>query len=514
MLCYVIIIYLMKYFIIYPVHLFENIDIIISINPDWIYLIEDDKYFNSFPFHKSKLAYHRASMSFYHDYLKSQGFNCKYIDSTIQNKYSWIKSNSLIWSYDPIDHELRSLFSNLKCKQNILINSLSFLESIEDLYIYQQTKTNGSKYFHDNSFYRWQRKRLGLLINDQGKPDGGSWSFDKANRNKFDQDYIEPKISKWTNEYWDKAKNYVESTFPDNFGQVLDYSLFPLTFKQNKLHLKKFISNSLKTFGTYEDGASPNIIAGSHSLLSTSLNVGLITPDYIITQIKKFYSNSSNKTKYIQQVEAFIRQVIGWRSYVRFVYEFHGQEMMKENYLGHNNPIPKSWFRQNPNTGFDFINQLISKAWTYGYLHHIERLMYIGNLLLITQTRPLDVYKWFMICFTDSYEWVMVPNVMGMSQYSVETIQMMTRPYFSSSAYIKRMSSFDSNDLNFSNDETYSWDQVWDGLYYNFISKHQHILKSIYATAPQVKNLNNLSTSELKKLKHKANLYLNTYGYK
>jgi deoxyribodipyrimidine photolyase-related protein len=114
----------------------------------------------------------------------------------------------------------------------------------------------------------------------------------------------------------------------------------------------------------------------------------------------------------------------------------------------------------------------------------------------------------------DSYDWVMVPNVMGMSQYSLESIQMMTRPYFSSSSYIKRMSSFKSDDLEFSNGETYPWDQVWDGLYYNFVSTHKDILKSIYATAPQVKNLNNLSTSKLKELKHKANLYLNTYGHK
>lgn len=507
----------MKYFIIYPVHLFENITIINSINPDLIYIIEDDKYFNSFPFHKSKLTYHRASMKFYYDYLISHGFNCKYIESTVQNKYSWVKSNSLIWSYDPVDHEVKNLLYKLNCEQLILLDSLGFLETIEDLYVYQQTQTNGSKYFHDNSFYKWQRKRLGLLMDshNQNKPEGNTWSYDKSNRNKFDSDYIEPKISKWTNDYWINAKKYIESKFPDNFGDILEYSLFPLTFKQNKSHLKKFISNSLKTFGTYEDGASSDIIAGSHSLLSTSMNVGLITPDYIIGQVIKFYNqNKSSTNKYIQQVEAFVRQVIGWRSYVRFIYEFHGQDMIKENHLAHTNSIPKSWFTSNPNTGFDFINDLINKAWTYGYLHHIERLMYIGNLLLITQTKPLDVYKWFMVCFIDSYEWVMVPNVMGMSQYSLESIQMMTRPYFSSSAYIKRMSSFKSNDIKFPNGEEHTWDQVWDGLYYSFISRHKSILKSIYAIAPQVKNLNNLSSSQIKQLEYKADNYKKTYGHK
>ena len=501
----------MKYFIIYPVHLFENINIIKSLNPDLIYLIEDDKYFNSFDFHKSKLVFHRATMKYYKDYLVEQGFKCKYIDSIIKNKYNWIKSKDSIWAYDPVDHEIKKQLNKINCLKMIIIDSQSFLETIEDLYIYQQTQTNNNKYYHDSSFYKWQRKRLNLLINikkNKITPVGNTWSFDKLNRSPFDSKYIAPKISFWSNKYWIDAKKHINIIFPNNFGDILDYCLFPLTFKQNKSHLNKFITHSLKTFGTYEDAVSSNIIVGSHSLLSASMNVGLITPKYIIDQVIKHYNISNEIT--IEQIEAFVRQVIGWRSYVRFVYEFHGEQMIKENYFLHKNPIPSNWFTSNPSTGFDFINMLIIKTWTYGYLHHIERLMYIGNLLLITQTNPLDVYKWFMICFLDSYEWVMVPNVMGMSQYSVQTMQMMTRPYFSSSKYIKRMSNFTSNDLIFS-DKKYPWDQIWDGLYYNFISKHKNTLKSIYSTALQVKNLNNLSSSKIKDLQHKAKLYIHNY---
>jgi deoxyribodipyrimidine photolyase-related protein len=505
----------MKYFIIYPVHLFENIKLIDSINPNLIYLIEDDKYFNLYSFHKSKLAYHRATMEFYKDYLVSKGFNCKYINSTRKDKYSWIKPNDLIWSYDPIDHGLRNLLYDLKCKQIILIDPPSFMESLTDLYIYQQTNTNGHKYFHDASFYKWQRKRLEILVNSKGKPDGSSWSFDKLNRNPFDSDYVEPKIKKWTNQYWTKARNYINKTFPSNFGDINDYCLFPLTFKQNRSHLKRFISINLKNFGTFEDAVSSDVIGGSHSLLSTSMNVGLITPEYIVTQIMNFYYKQPNniKVKLIQQVEAFIRQVIGWRSYVRFIYEFHGQDIMKENLLSHKNSIPSSWFTSNPNTGFDFIDGLIHKAWNWGYLHHIERLMYIGNLLLLTQVKPLEVYEWFMVCFLDSYEWVMIPNVMGMSQYSIQSIQMMTRPYFSSSAYIKRMSDFDSKSIKLLDGAEYPWEKVWNGLYYNFIHTHSDLLKSIYSTAIQVKNLNKLTINGRKEIIRIANLYTKTYGH-
>lgn len=500
----------MKNFIIFPVHLFENIQLIKSIDPDCIYLIEEDKYFTNFPFHKSKLAYHRATMKFYFDYLVSQGFKCKYINSTNSKKYSWVKSEHELYSYDPIDHEVRNLLYKLN-PNIIVIDPPSFLESIEDLYIYQQVHTNSSKYFHDASFYKWQRKRLGVLVDSNEKPEGGQWSFDKLNRKPFDSKYKPIKPSKWSNKYWEEASSYINSTFPDNFGTILDYCLFPLTFEQNKSHLKHFISNSLKTFGTYEDAVSSEIISGSHSLLSVSLNVGLITPKYILDQVIKFHK--SNKNKYIQQVEAFVRQLIGWRSYVRFVYEFHGEQMINENLLAHKGKIPSSWYTQNPNTGFDFIDGLVSKAWTYGYLHHIERLMYISNLCLLMQINPIQVYKWFMVCFLDSYEWVMVPNIMGMGQYSLQTIQMMTRPYFSSSAYIKRMSDFDSKDIKLGSEE-YSWEEVWNGLYYNFVSTHSELLGSIYSTAIQVKNLNKLDSQRKKQIKQIAKLYINTYGYK
>ena len=500
----------MKYFIIFPIHLFENIELIKSIEPDQIFLIEEDKYFSSFPFHKSKLAYHRATMKFYFDYLVSKGFKCKYIDSTKSNKYKWAgsKSNLTIYSYDPIDHSLRRFLYKLN-PNLVLIDSQSFLESIEDLYVYQQTQTNSSKYFHDASFYKWQRKRLGLLVDSKEKPEGGKWSFDKLNRKPFDSKFKPTNQLKWSNDYWDDAIKYVNKTFPDNFGTILDYCLFPLTFKQNKSHLKNFISNCLKTFGTYEDAVSSDIISGSHSLLSVSLNVGLITPNYILEQVIEFHKLT--KGKYIQQVEAFVRQLIGWRSYVRFVYEFHGEQMINENLLAHNAKIPSSWFSSTPNTGFDFINDLVIKTWTYGYLHHIERLMYISNLFLLMRIDPKQVYKWFMVCFLDSYEWVMVPNVMGMGQYSLETIQMMTKPYFSSSAYIKRMSDFDSKPVELGTD-LYKWEEVWNGLYYNFIATHEKLLKSIYSTAIQVKNLNNLDSQKKKEIKQIAKLYIEHYG--
>ena len=184
--------------------------------------------------------------------------------------------------------------------------------------------------------------------------------------------------------------------------------------------------------------------------------------------------------------------------------------MFKENLLSNNKKLPKSWLTLTPNTGFDFIDELIIKTWDYGYLHHIERLMYIGNFSLLIGLAPIEIYKWFMICFMDSYEWVMAPNVFGMSQFSIESMSMMTRPYFSSSAYIKRMSDFKSQDIIFKN-INYKWEEIWNALYYKFIASNVQLLGSIYATALQVKNYNKLSKENKKNIIMLANKYNKLY---
>jgi deoxyribodipyrimidine photolyase-related protein len=152
------------------------------------------------------------------------------------------------------------------------------------------------------------------------------------------------------------------------------------------------------------------------------------------------------------------------------------------------------------------IDDIINKVKTYAYAHHIERLMYIGNFALLCKIDPKDIYDWFMICFIDSYEWVMVPNVMGMSQYSSSEIKMMTRPYFSSSNYIKNMSSYRLN--KYSKIGDYYWNEIWDALYYQFINDNIKILEKIYAVARNVKHWKNKTVKQKKDLLDIANYYL------
>jgi len=458
----------MKIFLILPTQLFETNNYLKEM--DRIIMIEDFLTNQ----HKQKLVLHRASMKYYYNKLKTKYKNKKieYIDYNKINYSKLLSGENEIYMFDPIDNPIIEKLSKFKIT---ILDTPAFIETRKDLEEYRNKFTNKKNYYHDRSFYRWMRKKLNLLIDPKGNPVGDKWSFDKENRNPFDKNYKEDKIKTYSNDYLKEAKEYVNKNFKNNFGNI-DKFYYPISYEETMEHLKEFIMKKFETFGKYQDAISKKVVFGSHSVLSPMLNIGLITPAIIINEVMNYYHHNP---KNLVSVEAFIRQLIGWRSYTRFIYIYHGKEMMKMNYLNHKYKLPKSWYNgsnDNNNNEITIINDMIEKAREYGYLHHIERLMVMGNFALLLQTDPNDIYEWFMICFVDAYEWVMVPNVYGMSQYSLTTMSMMTRPYISSSNYIKKMSDYKNE----------KWFNLWDALYWYFLMTHKETLNKIYALKAQI----------------------------
>ena len=486
----------MLLFIIFPTTLYKNIELIKSLNIDKIIIIEDDIYFTKFKFHKQKLVLHRASMKYYYKYLKEHFNNIEYIDF-IDNKkfYNSIKKYE-IHCYDPIDNELLNKIKKNTKKDINIYDNLCFMETYDDLLDYKNKNTN-NKFRHDD-FYKWNRNRLNIFMDENNKPLYGKYSFDTENRKNFNKNYTEPKLL--PNKYFDDAKyineaiKYVNDNFKNNFGLINDVYIYPITHLQAEKLLNHFLNNKINTFGEYQDATSENIIVGSHSFLSSSLNIGLITVEECVNKtISSFEKlNSNNKKKLYNNYEGFIRQIIGWRSYTRFMYEFYEKKMMSMNFFKHTKKINKNWY--DGTTGIYPIDFLINKVNKYAYLHHIERLMYIGNWMLLSQIHPKQVYDWFMIVSIDSYAWVMISNVFGMSQHSLNnnSLSMMTRPYFSSTNYIKNMSDF----INKSNNK--EWIETWNNLYYYFIYKNKKYLQSNYSIARQVIHWNNKTDNEKK----------------
>jgi deoxyribodipyrimidine photolyase-related protein len=484
-------------FLLFPTQLFSDLSLLSK--SKLIYLIEEPRYFDDFGFHKLKLAYHRASMKKYYDMLKKKKLNVKYIDceKVNNNFYKLIKSeNELINIFYLGDFPLQNKLENIFGKKLVINETLNFLIKTNEFVDIKKLIYKNTRYSHEE-FYKYQRKKLSILIDKNYKPTGGKWSFDTENRLPLPANIKVPDtVSKVkSDKYIKEAIKYVNKNWSKNYGS-LDHFIYPIDSKASKLWLNKFLEERLSKFGAYEDAVSEAEPFVFHSVLSPMMNIGLLTDDEVVTLSYEYYLDNK-KSIPIESFEGFIRQVIGWRNYVYTLYNLEGEKMKTSNQLKHNNKLnDKFWTGQ---TEMIPIDSIINKIVKYSYAHHIERLMYLGNFLLLCLVDPDEVYRIFMEWTIDAYDWVMVPNVYGMSQFA--TPIMMTRPYFSSSNYINKMSTFKVK----KND---NWSETWDALYYNFIFKHRNLLKSNYAIARQVKHWDNKSETEQNEIKKKAKEYL------
>lgn len=474
-----------SYFLIFPIHLFEDIKLLIKHK---CLLIEDPIYFTKYVFHKTKLLFHRASMKAYYDYLKQKNIDVTYIDyTTTHNTYSnTFKTGDTITYYNPEDFDLTEKLTQIKDKYRAKITVLenpNFLLDSKGIQAYltsvaqtQKLKTSQvSRHFlHDASFYRWIRRYLDILINhkddnDQGgKPVLGKWTFDRENRKPFPKNTKEPINDKvYKNKYYDEATTYVNAHFNLNFGAI--NPIYPITFAETRTVFKDFIKKKLALFGPYEDAIGKDITTGYHSGMSAMLNVGLIMSRELIEQVLKVYEGADTKQKraLIPSVEGFIRQIIGWREYMRLLYRVHGREIKTMNYFGNSAKLSATWFDASSRNVYKdkipIIYDMIKKTHDRAYLHHIERLMIMGNFALYNEISPREIYDWYMICFIDAYDWVMVANVYGMSQYALEDMSITQRPYLCGSSYLCKMSDYKKD----------KWCEYWDALFYHFVNKHR-----------------------------------------
>ncbi len=487
----------MKTLLLLPNQLFHQ-NIIKNIEFDNIVLYEHPKFFTEFNYHKSKLVFHRASMQNYFDTMQKK-YKIKYVEY-----YEKLKIQNDIVMYDPTDFDINDEIIKYAKKHKIsleILDSPLFIFTLNELDEFVNSNLQKSKNYFNATFYKWARIKKNILMN-KNTPLGGKWSFDVENRLPFPKTYKEKPIKFINNQYIKEATKYIEKEFPNNYGEINIFT--PINHNEAEKYFNSFLNNRLKFFGAYEDAISSEVMIGYHSGISALLNVGLLDPlDVIEKAVKK-------KSVKIQSIEGFVRQILSWREYVRLLYIKEHNTFKKGNFLKHTNKLSKAWYTGT--TGIVPLDNVIKKALKIAYVHHIERLMIAGNLGLLMQIKPTEIYKWFIeIVAIDAYEWVMEPNVYGMSQHSVGQL-MMNRPYYSSSNYIFKMSNYKKSDLTekiILKDEEYEWYDIWDALYYNFINDNKTYLKSIYATANSVFILNRKSTKEKTRLFHIAKLFLN-----
>jgi len=252
----------------------------------------------------------------------------------------------------------------------------------------------------------------------------------------------------------------MSALYNDNLG-IMDNFNYPVTRSQALNSFHSFLEERLINFGAYEDAIVKNESTLFHSIITPYLNIGLITPNEIIQQVLDFSSNNSIP---LNSLEGFIRQIIGWREFMRGIYVADGVKQRNSNFWNYNRAMPKSFY--DGTTGIEPLDDTIKKCLNSGYAHHIERLMILGNMMLLIGIKPNAVYKWFMEMFVDSYDWVMVPNVYGMSQFADGGL-LATKPYISGSNYILKMSDYKKGD----------WCPIWDSLYWGFVDRNREFFR-------------------------------------
>ena len=439
--------------LIYPHQLYADQPAVAG--ADRVYLVEDPLLFSQYTFHRQKLILHRASMTRYAAGLKLpvEIVEAKQLKAT-GDIAGILKKDKVteVRVTDPCDaYLLRRLTEGLaKAKIALtVVEDPNFLTPLAEVEAY--TKDKPKFFFTD--FYMRQRKRLKLLLEDDGKPRGGKWSFDSENRKRLPATVKPPAVKAVPeNDAVREARQYVRDNFPDALGDDTTFE-YPTSHAEAKACLKEFVRDRLDQFGDYEDAISVRETTLFHGVLTPMLNTGLLTPAEVVNAVLARADDVP-----MNSLEGFTRQVIGWREFMRLVYLTRGGKQRTTNFWGFKHPVPKALY--DGTTGIDPVDRVIKNVLKTGYAHHIERLMILGNFLLLCEIGPDAVFQWFMELFIDSYDWVMVPNIYGMSQYA-DGGMTTTKPYISGSSYVLKMSDHKKG----------PWCAVWDALYWNFIDK-------------------------------------------
>lgn len=489
----------MKAGIVFPHQLFEEIPF--SKGCDLIYLLEEHLFFNQYPFHKQKLAYHRATMKFYEKYLTDRGWRVQYIDSASKEadaralvKMLAQKGINSLEIIDVADNWLWKRIRQAAGQSGIAVEELP-----SPLFINAKAEAisffEGKKAFRQTDFYIWQRKKHHIMVDVSGKPEGGKWTFDSENRKKYPAGKLPPIVDfPGPTVYSIEASHYVEKHFPGNYGTISSKVRFPVTFDDAKDFLDQFLDRRFHDYGTYQDAMIQGQSFMHHSLISPMLNNGLLTPAHVIERV---LSHAREKQVPLNSLEGFVRQVLGWREFIRGVYEVSGSRQRTRNFWGFERKIPESFW--NGSTGIFPVDQCIENLLETGYNHHIERLMVLGNIMVLCEFDPDEVYRWFMTLYIDAYDWVMVPNVYGMSQFADGGL-MSSKPYISGSNYLLKMSNFKKG----------NWQPLWDALFWRFMHVHRDFFSSNPRLGMLVRSFDKMDRAEQDQLLGDAESFLET----
>jgi deoxyribodipyrimidine photolyase-related protein len=443
-----------------------------------VLMVEDEALCRRYAYHRQKLVFVLAAMRSHADALQKSGFNVRY--HPLETGLGWRAALAALQreGLTTLEHfEVEN--PDLEAALERWAREHGVLRRVRRTPMFINTQADFDAHLAEHGapkllpFYREQRLRHGILVSRDGEPVGGRWSFDQDNRAKLPKELspAEPPLPSPTGRLRE-VKALVAERFPANPGS-LEHFWLPTTHDQADDWLDDFLSNRFADFGTYEDALTRRSAFVFHSGLSPLLNVGLLTPEQVLDRA---LSHAAHHAVALNSVEGFVRQILGWREFVRGVFHHYYQPLQSRNIWNADRKLTDAWYRGT--TGLAPLDHVIAKTLRLGWAHHIERLMVAANLMNLSGIEPQEVYRWFMEMFVDAYDWVMVPNVFGMGLTSDGGI-FTTKPYICGSNYVLKMGDYKRGD----------WCDVMDGLLWRFVANHEATLKANQRLAPMVANL-------------------------
>jgi deoxyribodipyrimidine photolyase-related protein len=468
-----------------------------------LFMAEDWELCTHFKYHKQKLVFFLSAMR-HHAHQLKKDYNLIYqpLSHTADGK-SYFDYLNILLSKHPEIEKLETYVVEDAFFETALINwaekkgleiifktSPKFLFSEDDFKEYLSKTKKPLLY----QYYQQKRKKLKLLLSEEDKPLGGQWSLDADNRKKLPKNSSIPSPVPFEADAIDLAVfAEVELKFTEHPGKLNNFQW--QTTRAGALSvLDHFIEQKLNNFGPYEDAFEADQVFLFHSTLSPYLNIGLLQPQEVLDAVM---ANFSVEKSHLPSYEGFIRQLIGWREFVRGMYRNYN---FKGNHFGLNRKMKDAWYLGS--TGIPPIDDAIKKVQNFAYNHHIERLMVLGNAMLLCGLHPDEVNKWFMEMYIDSADWVMEPNVYGMSQYAVGDL-FATKPYIAGSNYMRKMSHYPKGD----------WCDIMDGLYWRFIDEHRTTFANNPRMAFMLKNLDKMDLEKRERIFKAADDWQETVSY-
>ncbi len=448
-----------------------------------VYLAEEPLFLTEFPTHASKLLLHRLTLEAYATSLTESGYTVHYLDvreyTTSEAIIARLATDGIttIHVVDTTDDWLEQRLAANATKYHLTRihyeSPLFILPADEAVARYQKSKRQMAR------FYRSLREDTGILMEADGTPVGERFSFDTENRRRLPRAHpLPPDLATEPESAAVVAARVWLGELPKKNVVGDATAWLPTTHAAADAYLTDFLATRLADFGPFEDAITTTSIRVFHSALSPLINIGLLNPTEVLEKVMDWAAKHSLP---LPSLEGFVRQLLGWREFIRAAYLVDGRTMRTKNFFGHTRPLPQgSW---NATTGIAPLDHTITTTLRYGYTHHIERLMVAGNVFLLTGTHPDEVYRWFMALYVDAYDWVMVPNVYGMSQFADGGL-FATKPYIAGASYLRKMSDHAAG----------PWEDIVTGLYWRFIAKHRDLFLKNHRLSMMPKLLDRLPT--------------------